>query len=96
MRAVVLPLDDPRAPKYWQYETSGVLYPVVEAYLYGNPMTPEQVAIMRSYLRQWIQSPVWYGGEALAKLQTGVDAIQTREDIDAWLCAALKEGLDPL
>jgi len=88
--------QDPRAPKYWQHETTGVLYPVVMAYLTGKDMNAEQVATMRAYLRQWIQSPVWYGGEELRKLRASIDVIQTRDDIEAWLCAALDEGFDPL
>ena len=51
--------DDPRAPKYWMYEESGVLRPAVEAYLNGEPLTAGQVKLMRLYLKQWIDSPVW-------------------------------------
>ena len=96
MRAVVLPLDDPRAPKYWQHETTGVLRPVIEAYLNGKELDIAQVLVMRAYLRQWIQSPVWYGGEELERLRASLEAVQTRKDVDTWLDAALEEGMDPL
>jgi len=96
MRNVVLALTDPRAPKFWQHETTGVLRPVIEAYLNGKELDPAQVLVMRAYLRQWIQSPVWYGGEELERLRTSLEAIQTRRDISAWLDAALEEGFDPL
>jgi hypothetical protein len=32
------------APGYWMHETSGVLRPVVEAYLHGGPMTEADIA----------------------------------------------------
>ncbi|MEI9971101.1 MAG: hypothetical protein WDO73_03055 [Ignavibacteriota bacterium] len=57
-----LSAGDPRAPKFWMYETSGVLRPAIEAYLHNRPMTVGQIALMRVYLRQWIMSPVWQGG----------------------------------
>lgn len=88
--------DDPRAPKYWMWETSGVLHAVVKAYLEGDEMTVEQVGWMRAYVRQWVSSPVWSGTPELEKLQSDVDEIRTRPDIDAWLSRALQIGIDPL
>jgi hypothetical protein len=88
---------DPQAPKYWMNETSGVLRPAVEAYINLRPMTAMQIGAMRAYLRQWIQSPVWKGfDEEMADLRRDVETIRTREDISAWLHAALDIGQDPL
>jgi hypothetical protein len=86
---------DPNAPKYWMNETSGLLAPVVEAYLYGDPLTAGQVAVMKMYLRQWIMSPVWQG-DGLEELRRPVERIRTRQDINEWLAKALAEGHDPL
>jgi hypothetical protein len=47
------------APKHWKHETSGVLKPVVAAYLEGAKMTAKQIRLMRLYLKQWIDSPFW-------------------------------------
>jgi hypothetical protein len=87
---------DPRAPKFWMYETSGVLRPVIETYLHGEQLTRTQIATMRAYLRQWIFSPVWGGGPGLEKLRGHIDTIQSRADIDRWLTDATDEGIDPL
>ena len=84
-----------RIPGYWMNETSGVLAPAVMAYLEGIPMNPLEIAAMRAYFRQWVQGD-FRGGEDLEALRRGVDAIATREDIDAWLDAALELGIDPL
>lgn len=81
-------------PGYWMYETSGKLRPVIEAYLAGGPMTAEQVAIMRVYLRQWMACP--WRGPLIIMLRRMIDDIGTREDIAAWLRAAEREGIDPL
>jgi len=90
---------DPDAPKYWKYETSGVLQPVVRAYLAGDLLGPGAVRLMRMYLRQWIMSPVWAETDdysALERLRRKVDLLQNRRQIDAWICEALELGIDPL
>lgn len=90
------PVDPAAAPRYWLYETSGKLRPAVEAYLAGGTMTPEQIAAMRAYLRQWIMAPVWANLGALAELRAGVDGLTSRAAIAAWIDAAMDEGVDPL
>ena len=81
------------APGYWMYETSGVLSPAVEAYLSGGPMSPDHIAAMRAYLRQWIMAP-WPGDvEMLRRL---VDSVTSRATLAAWLTHAYKLGIDPL
>ncbi len=80
-------------PGYWMYETSGVLRPAVEAYLSGGPMTPEQIAAMRAYCRQWINAD-WQGD--IEQLRRLVDHINSRPTLAAWLAAATDLGIDPL
>lgn len=82
-------------PGYWMHETSGVLRPAVEAYLEHREMTPEQIAAMRAYLRQWIASPLWRGAD-IDFLRLGIDGLTTRDAIDDWLSLALDAGIDPL
>jgi hypothetical protein len=76
-------------------ETSGVLRPAVLAYINGEPLTPEHIAALRAYLRQWIDAPLFIG-PAIDELRAGVDGLTDRAAIDAWLHLALTEGVDPL
>ena len=97
--------DAPDAPKFWRNETSGQLAIAVRAYL-DNPeaMTLREIAYMRSYLRQWIESPAWDANpahndrsrNALEALRADVGRIVNGRAIHAWLRAALMEGIDPL
>ena len=81
---------------FWMYETTGVLRPVIEAYLLTDaPLTVEQVAAMRAYLRQWIYDPAWVG-PGIHQLRCMVDGIHTRADITRWLDLAMDSGIDPL
>jgi hypothetical protein len=83
-------------PGYWRYESTGVLRPAVEAYLSGGPMTPEQIAAMRAYCRQWINAP-WPGDAAnVEQLRRLVDHIDSRPTLAAWIAAATDLGIDPL
>jgi hypothetical protein len=83
-------------PGYWQNETSGVLRPVIEAYLLTDaPLAPDQVAVFRSYLRQWMATDRWKG-PMITMLRRMVDELRTRQDIDGWLAMAEREAIDPL
>jgi hypothetical protein len=82
-------------PGFWMYEQSGVLRPVVEAYLEGRHLTARDVAVMRDYLRQWIAAPL-YRGEDVDALRASVDGIMSRADLERWLDRAIDAGVDPL
>ena len=84
-----------RAPGYWMNEISGVLRPAVEAYLAGGPMTGEQIAAVRAYLRQWIAADGFIG-PAVVSLRETVGEIASRADVAAWLSFAVEAGCDPL
>lgn len=88
------PQLDP-APGFWMHETSGVLAPVIHAYLRGDELSRYEVGIMRAYLRQWINAPGFVGPEVDA-LRREVDSIATRNDVTAWLDRAVDAGVDPL
>jgi hypothetical protein len=98
------PPDSPDAPKYWRHETGGALRVAVENYLSNELMTVREVALMRAYLSQWIESPVWelnpsldaQARASLAFLRLRARRIQTVQDIHRWIADALAEGHDPL
>ena len=83
-------------PGYWMHETSGVLRPAVEAYLNAAPMTPQMIAAMRAYLRQWMEEGPWAGDEALAALKAHVKLIHDRDSLECWFDEAMDLGIDPL
>jgi hypothetical protein len=53
--------EDPDAPKYWMNETSGVLKPIMRRLLSSEmlPLNPLEIAHLREYFRQWVDSPAW-------------------------------------
>jgi hypothetical protein len=86
-------------PGYWMFESSGVLKPVVLAYLDGRPLDQHGISIMRSYLEQWIIAPGWdhcAQSLELAELRQSVVGLTTQKEIADWLWRALAIGIDPL
>ena len=98
----LLPPDHPQAPKYWMHETGGKLGPAMERYIRREPEKPDDVNLIRAYLRQWIDSPVWDGGidgetrTELDYLRRTVRELRNRGDIRVWLEDALDLAIDPL
>lgn len=104
MSAALPPRGHPDAPKYWMDETGGRLGPAIRNYLDGREMSADDIALVRDYLRQWIDSPAWdmnphmnvTGIAALAWLRSHAKAIATRSDIAYWLMRAEERGIEPL
>lgn len=82
------------APGFWMNETSGALRPAVERYL-NRKTIPDDIPIMRAYLRQWIAADGFRGRE-IAQLRIDVDQIVDLASLDVWIEGALEAGVDPL
>ena len=93
-----------KGPGYWPNEQSGVLSPVVKKYLKGGPLSPNELGIMRAYLRQWVGSPVWDGNPhadadsraELNALRGAISQITDQARLEEWFQKALGVGMDPL
>jgi uncharacterized membrane-anchored protein len=77
-------------------ETSGVLRPVIEAYLLGKPLDAGQIATMRAYLRQWIAGDGWWPDDDINWLRAHVDELDTQDKIRAWIARSDAACVDPL
>jgi hypothetical protein len=92
------------APGYWMDETGSELAPAIKRYLDGADLTTRDLWLIRAYIRQWIDSPVWDANPAqtassrleLAALRTLARSLNSRESIADWLALAENFGVDPL
>jgi hypothetical protein len=96
---------DPAAPKYWKHETGGVLAFAVETYLMHRDMlTMRDIAYLRAYCEQWVDSPAWDANphltaasmRALADLRLDARVIFSLAALDNWIARAVAAGMDPL
>lgn len=83
-------------PGFWMNEVSGALIVPITKYLEGKSLTPEDVQLIRAYLKQWVDAPVWAADAELAELRRTVNELYTSKDIHRWLDKALDVGIDPL
>ena len=94
----------PRPPGYWMHESSGRLAEAMKRYLQEEPLSNYDVGLIRAYLVQWIESPVWdqnpnmdaAGRVELEELRKAAHKITNRRAIDEWVEVATDWGLDPL
>ena len=104
MNGTLPPPDSPNAPKYWIYEQGDELKPAITAYMNGERLTVRQVAFIRAYLRQWIDSPAWdmnpmldnEGRADLAVMRDRVRRIASDSDIGRCVTMMVDAGMDPL
>lgn len=83
-------------PGYWKNEISGTLQPVVTAFINGERLDADGVAIMKFYFRQWIYADVWAGTEEIEGLRRMIDEVATQHGLSSWVDRALDAGIDPL
>lgn len=91
-------------PHYWQWETSGVLRPAVERFIKHEPLSEQDIATMRAYLRQWVSATAWDANphasdedrQHLAELRARVHGLTSRKALDDFINDLIEEGLDPL
>jgi len=93
------------APKFWRHEVGGDLAMAVRHYLREpDALTLSEIALMRAYVVQWIDSPAWdcnpsATAESIAMLvglRKQARRIVTATDLRRWFKDALDEGIDPL
>ncbi len=88
-------LEPRRRPGYWMNETSGELAVAVQRYLSGEQLRFRDIRLLRSYLDQWINAPVWAVDASIIQLRAEIPGLRTREDIARWTELALEANVDP-
>lgn len=90
-------------PVHWRNDQSGILPAAVMAlHAHGldatKPFQGKQFALVRDYLRYYIQAPCWQDDEDgdIARLRASVQGLKTPEDMSKWIMRCLDVGIDPL
>jgi hypothetical protein len=91
-------------PFHWRSAASGEIIESVAKYLEGCDLTVRDVARLRAYFVQWVDSPVWdmnphLNAESLRELQalrSDARRIANAVCITAWVLRAQENGMNPL
>jgi hypothetical protein len=86
-------------PKFWTNETP--LVEVVNKYLQTpRQLTLREVALIRGYLKQCIDSPDWSSGlhnaQVLTELRGNINRVTSAAHIRLWLTTAREIGIEPI
>jgi hypothetical protein len=84
------------APGYWMHETGGELQPAIWALIEGEHLSDQQIALIRAYLKQWIDAPGWHPGPGIEALRASVEGLDSVDKLDRWIDEAIRQGIDPL
>lgn len=82
-------------PHFWMTEQTGKLAPVVEAYLNGEKLTPEDFDLIQQYLRQYLERVVMAGEANRRKLVSRVDKLRSTRDIERFADELSEFGVEP-
>jgi len=94
----------PKPPAHWKDDAGEQLAPAITRYLKGERLSSHEIGVIRAYLVQWIDSPIWdqtkdmhdAGRAELAELRRAAVKITNRQAIDEWIEVATDWGMDPL
>ncbi len=87
------PVDQP--PHYWMAEQTGRLAAAVERYFNGEALAPAELALMRQYLRQYLERAVMTGDANRASLLSRIEALRSTRDIERFADELAEIGVEP-
>jgi hypothetical protein len=93
-----------RAPRHWRNDASGDLIESMARYLEGCDLMVRDLARLRAYFVQWVDSPVWDANphlnpdslRDLQALRAAARRIASRAEVIAWVARAQENGMNPL
>lgn len=71
-------------PRFWMEETTGVLADAVETYMSGEPLTPDQLDLIKIYLRQFLERAILASDANRKLLVSRVDKLTSTADVEAF------------
>ncbi len=78
------PFDVEQPPRFWMEETTGVLSQAVDAYMNGERLTPEQINVIKIYLRQFIERAKLSGAANKRLLLSKIDKLTKVGEIERF------------
>ena len=87
------PVDAP--PHYWMTEQTGRLADAVEAYMNGDALAKDQLALIKAYLRQYLERAVMTGDAKRERLLEQAAALRDSREIERFADDLAEIGVEP-
>lgn len=82
-------------PRFWMEEQTGILAEAVEVYMRSEPLSAEQLDLLRLYLRQYLERTLLASGANRNKLLARVDSLRKTGDIERFAEELSEWGVEP-
>ena len=87
------PVEHP--PHYWMTEQTGKLAAAVEAYVSGDRLAPEELELIRQYMRQYLERAVMTGDANRKVLIGKLATLRTAREIERFTDELAEIGVEP-
>ncbi|MGB9739336.1 MAG: hypothetical protein C0184_02530 [Chloroflexus aggregans] len=89
------PFPVPRPPRFWMEETTGRLAAAVEHYMQGEPLTADELEVIKIYLTQYLERAVIEGSADRKRLLSRIPRLRTTRDIERFADELSEVGVEP-
>ncbi|WP_322493860.1 hypothetical protein [Chloroflexus sp.] len=89
------PFPVARPPRFWMEETTGRLATAVERYMQGEPLTADQLEVIKLYLTQYLERAVIEGSADRKRLLSRIERLRTTRDIERFADELSEVGVEP-
>ncbi len=89
------PFPTPQPPHFWMTEQTGKLSGAVERYFNGERLSPEDLRLLRSYLRQYVARAVIAEGVDRQALLRKIEALKNNRDVERFADELADAGIEP-
>jgi hypothetical protein len=76
------PFKVEKPPRFWMDEQTGVLQDAVETYMDGDRLNASQLAILKIYLKQFVERAPLAGEANVRKLVQQIQQLRTTRDVE--------------
>ncbi|MEF3275693.1 MAG: hypothetical protein K6356_15090 [Chloroflexus sp.] len=89
------PFPVARPPRFWMEETTGILAAAVERYMQGEPLSADQLDVIKLYLKQYLERAVIEDSADRKRLLSRIDRLRTTRDIERFADELSEVGVEP-
>jgi hypothetical protein len=89
------PFPVERPPHFWMTEQTGKLEAAIEVYMNGERLAPDQLDLIRQYLRQYLERAMMTGDANRARLLQQLAGVKSTRDIEHFADDIADFGVEP-
>jgi hypothetical protein len=89
------PFEVATPPRFWMEETSGQLAAAIEVYMRSEPLSAEQLELIKLYLRQYVERAVIAQDADRPRLLERIAKLRRVGDVERLADALSEVGIEP-